>query len=96
MSITLTHQPLPRTARTVESKYSFEQLVVGGPCLADTEVIDVKKATSRMTSALAAYRKRTGDKSRFSTRPFKNGDGSDAVGVWKVKDAPVAAEAAAE
>lgn len=93
MSITFADQPLPKTARTVESKYAFDKLVVGGQALADTSVVNVKKATSRMTSALAAYRKRTGDKSRFSVRPFKNEDGSDAVGVWKVKDAAVAADA---
>lgn len=91
MSITFANQPLPTTSRTVESKYAFEKLTVGGPALANTDVVDVKKATSRMTSALAAYRKRTSDKSRFSVRPYKQEDGSDAVGVWKTKDAPVAA-----
>lgn len=94
MAITLKSIPIPKTSRTVESKYGFGALTVGGPALVEDGVINVKKAQSRMTSALVAYRARSGSKAKFSVRTFTNEDGSDAVGVWKVEDAPVAEVAA--
>jgi hypothetical protein len=90
MSIELKQIALPKTTRLVASKYNFGSLAVGGPALVDDEVIDRAKAQSRITSALVAYRARTGDKSKFSVRVFKQEDGTDAVGVWKTADAPVA------
>jgi len=91
MSITLQNVAIPTTSRTIASKYAFEQLQVNGPALVETEVLSVKKAASKLTSALVAYRKRTGDKSKFSVRPFKQADGTDAVGCWKIADAPASA-----
>lgn len=88
MALTLKSIPIPKTSRTVESKYDFGSLTVGGPALVEDGVVNVKKAQSRMTSALVAYRSRSGDRSRYSVRTFTNDDGSDAVGVWKVEDAP--------
>lgn len=90
MSIAFVNVPLPRTSRTVESKYNFAGLQVDGPALVLTEVVNVAKATSKLTSALVAYRKRSGDKSVFTVRAFKNADGTDAVGCWKKAEAPVA------
>lgn len=90
MSIELKTIALPKTTRSVTSKYAFGDLTVGGPALVDNEVIDRAKAQSRITSALVAYRARTGDKSKFSVRTFKQEDGTDAVGVWKTADAPAA------
>lgn len=87
MSISLENIAIPKTARTVESKYPFGQLTVGGPALTDKDVIDVHKAKSRMSSALVAYKKRTGDKSKFSVRTVKADNGTDMVCVWKVADA---------
>ena len=91
MSITLQNVAIPKTSRTVSSKYAFGSLTVGGPALVENEVIDPKKAQSKITSALVAYRNRTGDKSKFTVRVFKNEDGSDSIGCWKVGEAPVAA-----
>lgn len=90
MSLEFVNVPMPKSARTVESKYKFDQLTVGGPGLVETEVLNVEKSKSKLTSALVAYRGRTGDKSKFSIRPIKNADGTDAVGCWKIADAPAA------
>lgn len=81
---------MPKTTRRVTSKYKFGELVVGGPSLTETEVIDAKKASSKITSALVAYRARTGDGSKFSVRTYTQEDGTQAVGVWKVSDASAA------
>lgn len=83
MSIELKTVEFPKSARAVTSKYPFADLVVGGPAIIDTEVVDRAKAQSRMTSALVAYRKRSKDTSTFKVRTFKQEDGTDAVGVWK-------------
>lgn len=91
MTLALQTIAIPKTARTVESKYPFAQLTVGGPAIVDKDVIDVHKAKSRMSSALVAYKKRTGDKSKFSVRAVKAEDNTDIVCAWKVADAPVAA-----
>lgn len=87
MSIQMKAIPVPKTSRTVTSKYDFAALTVGGPALVDSDVVNVAKATSRLTSALVAYRARTGDKSKFTVRGFKQEDGTDAAGVWKIADA---------
>lgn len=93
MSLVFADVALPKTSRTVTSKYAFEKLTVGGPALVEGEVLDAQKAASKLTSALVAYRKRTGDKSKFSVRMFKQADGTDAVGCWKIAEAPVVAAA---
>lgn len=91
MSIELQNVAIPKTARSVTSKYAFGSLVVGGPALVETEVVNAKKAQSKLTSALVAYRARTGDKSKFTIRTFTKVDGTEAVGAWKVADAPAVA-----
>ena len=91
MALVFANIPLPQSARSVTSKYLFGNLTVGGPALLEGDFVDVAKAKSKLTSALVAYRVRTGDKSRFSIRAFKQADGTDAVGCWKLADAPVPA-----
>lgn len=89
MSITLANIPVPKTSRTASSKYKFGDLTVGGPAMVETDVVDTKRAQSKMTSALVAYRSRTGDRSRFTVRVFKDEtDGTDRIGVWKLAEAP--------
>jgi hypothetical protein len=93
MSLAIKSVAMPRTQRTVASKYPFEQLEAGGGALVDAGTLDagfdtpeaVEKAKSRLNSALVAYKARTGDTGSFSIRPFTQEDGSTAVGCWKVK-----------
>jgi hypothetical protein len=87
MAITLQNIEIPKVSRTVESKYPFGQLTVGGPAMTEQNFLDIHKAKSRMSSALVAYKKRTGDKSKFSVRAIKSTDGTDMVAVWKVANA---------
>ena len=78
------------------SQYDFAGLTVGGPALVDTDVTDPKKAHSRVSSALTAYRKRSKDTSKFTVRVTQL-DGKDVIGVWKLEDAkPAAAPVAAD
>lgn len=80
--------PLPPLTRfSSGSQYSFASLTVGGPALVDTDVENVKKAHSRVSSALTAYRKRSGDRSKFTVRVTQV-DGKDVIGVWKLENAP--------
>lgn len=72
---------LKRIAVSGVSKYNFADIPTGGS-LVDTEVVDAKKAAGRLTSAVASYRKRSGDKRVFTVRTFKTEGGTDAVGVW--------------
>ncbi len=84
--------PITRVS-TKASKYDFASLVTGSQValvednVGETEA-DVEKVVNRLTSALVAYRKRSGDRRGFTTRPFKQEDGKNAVGVWCVKPAP--------
>jgi hypothetical protein len=55
--------------------------------MTEQDFLDIHKAKSRMSSALVAYKKRTGDKSKFSVRAIKSTDGTDMVAVWKVANA---------
>lgn len=87
MSLAMQTVAIPKTSRTVSSKYQFGSLTVGGVALVETEVVDAKKAKSKITSALVAYRARTGDTSKFTVRTFIKEDGSEGVGCWKVADA---------
>lgn len=84
MAIVFADVALPKVSRTVESKYPFGQLVAGGQPLIENEVVDPHKVKSRMSSALVAFKKRTGDNGKYSVRVFKQEDGTDAVGVWKL------------
>lgn len=88
-TIALALPPLTRFS-TKGSQYDFAALVVGGPALVDSDVVDAKKAHSRVSSALTAYRKRSGDKSKFTVR-IAEIDGKQVIGVWKLENAPVAA-----
>jgi hypothetical protein len=102
MSLAIKSVAMPRTQRTVASKYPFEQLEAGGGALVDAGLLDagfdtpeaVEKAKSRLNSALVAYKARTGDTGSFSIRPFTQEDGSTAVGCWKVKKNVAATSAA--
>lgn len=94
MSLELVNVAIPKTSRTVASKYKFDELTVGGPAMVESEVVDVKKAQSKMTSALVAYRARTGNRAKYSVRSFKAEDGTDRIGVWKIAEAPADTAAA--
>ena len=77
------------------SVYNLGELQDGEAFLIQ-DVVNVKKSKSKLQSAISAYRERTGDKSTtFAVRGFKNEDGTDAVGIWKVP-AKVEADASAE
>lgn len=83
------------------SKYNLGSLVQGSKqCLIEDDCVNMKKAVSRMTSAVASFRKRPGNEnSQFLVRTFTKADGTQAVGVWRKLDktpAEVAAEATAE
>lgn len=94
MSFTIsTSTPLPalkRLAVAGVSKYNFADIPTGGS-LIDTDTVNAKKAASRLTSAVASYRKRSGDKRVFTVRTFKTEGGADAVGVWVLPAKEVAA-----
>lgn len=87
MSLSFVEVAMPKTSRTVSSKYKFGDLIVGGPAMVETDVVNAKKAQSKMTSALVAYRSRTGDRAKYSVRVFKATDGTDNIGVWKIAEA---------
>ena len=94
-----TNRALPKLTRTsAEGKasiYDFASLA-DGECFLVQDVIDLKKAKSKLQSAIGAYRKRTGDKtSVFAVRSFINEDGTDGVGVWRVRRVPAKAEVVA-
>jgi hypothetical protein len=77
---------LPTISRNAgTSKYAFKDLVVGGPALVETDVVNAAKVSSRLQSALAADKKR--DESlkamTFKIRTFTL-EGKDCVGVWRV------------
>jgi len=91
-TMTLALPPLTRFSAK-GSQYNFSGLTVGGAALVDSDVIDAKKSHSRVSSALTAYRKRSGDKSKFTVR-IAEIDGKQVIGVWKLENAPVDAPAA--
>lgn len=92
-TMTLALPPLTRFSEK-GSQYDFSALTVGGPALVDSDVVDAKKAHSRVSSALTAYRKRSADKSKFTVR-IAEVDGKQVIGVWKLEDAPAPAAAPA-
>lgn len=98
MSIVIQAAKMPALVRmsTKGSKYDFSTLVAGsGEAVLETEVGDVSKVQARLTSALSAYKKRTGDKGRFTVRPIVEAGVVVAVGVWKLADAAAVATATA-
>lgn len=91
MQFTQTNAPAPKMAKVApvrETKYNFAAMVTGQGYIT-TDFVDAKKAAGRLTSAVASYKKRSGDARKFSVRSFKQEDGTDAVGVW-VSAAPEA------
>ena len=88
---------LPKLTRvSPEGKASVYNLgeLVDGEAFLIQDVIDCKKAKSKLQSAISAYRFRTGDKATvFAVRSFVNEDGTDGVGIWKL---PAKVEAEAE
>ena len=86
MSATLMQVEMPAVSRQGGSKYAFDELVVGGPTLVETDVVNASKVASRLQSALAAAKKRNPElKNRtFRVRTFQK-DGVDHVGVWRVE-----------
>jgi len=97
MAFVQSNMPLPALKRLMPkgvSKYDFANMTVGGS-LVDTEVVDAKKTAARLTSAVAAYRKRSGDTRQFTVRTFKQDNGNDAVGVWVIAPKEVAEAPAA-
>jgi len=88
------------TGATKDSIYNLGELQEGEAFLIQ-DVVDIKKSKSKLQSAIGAYRARTNDKQTvFAVRSFKNEDGTDGVGVWRVPakveaDAATAADAPA-
>lgn len=88
MTVTFETIAMPAATRAgIESKYAFNKLTVGGAALVEHEVVNADKVAARLQSALTAYKKRTGDNSKFAVRIFEDA-GVQKVGVWKVADAP--------
>lgn len=87
MNFTQTSAPAPALTRNFggltpkASKYPFATMQ-DGTGVVTTDFVDAKKTAARLTSAVASYRKRSGDARKFTVRTFKQEDGSDAVGVW--------------
>lgn len=71
-----------------ETKYDLASLAPeSADCLIETDTVNIKKAQSRLTSAVASYRKRPGNElHRFAVRTFKDENGQDVVGVWRLAD----------
>jgi hypothetical protein len=74
------------------SSYDFAGLRAGTEdCIAEMGVVNAGKAHARLSSAVVAYRKRSGSKDKFTVRTFKNAEGQDCVGVWKLATPEAAA-----
>lgn len=90
MQFVRTQVALPKTARTVspnaktrESKYDFASMNVGDSDLTNDFGDDDKKAIARVSSAIANYKRKSGDKRRFAVRVYFNDDLQQKVlGVW--------------
>lgn len=100
MSFIKSTMPVPAVTRRAfanpnkgKSKYPFADLAEG-ESLITTDFIDAEKQHKRLVSAVASYRKRSGDARRFLVRTFKQEDGVDAVGVFCVPAAPAEGAAA--
>lgn len=108
MTITRANVPMPKLNRVAPpgrpSQYRepLAALKVGdGSCILDETGTDPEKAAQRFSSAVAQYKKTTGDKSKFTVRSYKEEvDGVETgkviVGVWKLADAPAAAAPVAD
>lgn len=64
-----------------KSKYPFNELAAG-ESLIFTDFVDAEKQHNRLVSAVASYRKRSGDTTKFLVRTFTQEDGTQAVGVF--------------
>jgi len=93
MSFIKIAMPMPalkRLSNAGSSKYDFAGLQEG-EALIEADVVNAGKVAGRLTSAISSYRKRSGDKRKFSVRTFKNDAGQDCVGVWATAPADNAA-----
>ena len=89
MSITVKSIAMPaRTANPAfgkrGSKYPIADLVAGSGIAIVLDGIDNKKDHSKLSSAVANYKK-TGGTGKFSIRTFQE-DGKTKVGLWKIAD----------
>lgn len=90
MQFVRTQVALPKTARTTnpnaktrESKYDFASMKIGDSDLTNDFGDDDKKAIARVSSAIANYKRKSGDKRRFAVRVYFNDDLQQKVlGVW--------------
>jgi hypothetical protein len=87
---------MPATKRVVpvnakrESKYDFSVLTPGSDeAISITNLAtadDAVKAATRLSSAAAQYRKRTGSKAKFAVRKGQADDGTFWAAAWKVSN----------
>lgn len=98
MNITKSTMAIPAVTRRSapnpnkgKSKYDFAGLQAG-ESLIFTDEGDTDKLHSRLVSAVASYRKRSGDTRKLLVRTFTQDDNTQAVGVFM--PAEVAADAA--
>lgn len=92
MDFTRTQVPLPPTVRkphvtTIarKSKYNFGSMKIGDSDLTTDIGPDESKAISRISSAIAVYKKKTKDNRRFVVRIYdheENGTTFRVLGVW--------------
>ena len=99
-TLAFTSMPLPARkvlSREGTSKYDLSKLEPGSEmCIVEVGVVVPKRAVSRVTSAVTAFRKRPGNENAaFAVRTFQNADGQDCVGVWRLVDKALAADEAA-
>lgn len=91
MAIEITQVAIPTLRRfsAKGSQYDFASLRAGTTdsiVLRATADEDIKKVHSRLSSAVTAYRKRSGVTAKFTVRGFKTEDGTECVGVWKLAE----------
>lgn len=75
-----------------KSKYPFDELAAG-ESLIFTDFVDAEKQHNRLVSAVASYRKRSGDARKLLVRTFTQEDGTQAVGVFAPAEAAEASAA---
>ena len=91
MAIEITQVSLPALRRfsVKGSQYDFAALRAGTTdciTLQASESEDIKKVHSRLSSAVTAYRKRSGVTAKFTVRTFTGETGTECVGVWKLAE----------
>ena len=84
--MSIVNMPMPTASRTVASKYDliFAELKAGtDSAYVERDFVQIDKVRAKLNSAISAYRSRSGDRSAFAVRAFKEGSGY-AIGVWKL------------